>query len=153
MPSQLQRVNSVLAAAAPSQLDEFRTKLRIGVHWNTEVTLADAGHPVAQAFCSAMPVAYSSSQEHAWGPFARLILDAAYEATFQAAVINAYDSGNRTVFLTLLGGGAFGNPTDWILGSLQRAVQMFSESNLDVRIVSRGAPNSELQPLLSDSPS
>ena len=33
---------------------------RVGVQWDTEVTLADAEHIVTQVYCSALPVAYTS---------------------------------------------------------------------------------------------
>ena len=40
-----------------------------------------------------------------WEPLARLVLEAAYEATLLAAL----RQGSRVVFLTLLGGGVFKN--------------------------------------------
>ena len=64
-------------------------RLRIGVQWDTEVTLDDAGHTVTQAFCSALPIAYADHHADRWEPFARLVLDAAYEATLAAAALNA----------------------------------------------------------------
>ncbi len=48
-----------------------------------------------------------------YGPaFARLILwEVAYEATICTAILNAMSHGRNRLFLTLLGGGAFGNET------------------------------------------
>jgi hypothetical protein len=43
-----------------------------------------------------------------WEAFASLVLQAAYEATMFAAVLNA-QRGASNVVLTRLGGGAFGN--------------------------------------------
>ena len=40
--------------------DRLMGHLRVGVQWDTEVTLADAGHTVTQVYCSALPVAYTS---------------------------------------------------------------------------------------------
>ena len=40
-------------------LMDLRQLLRIGIQWNTQVTLNDAKHTVSQAYCSALPVAYS----------------------------------------------------------------------------------------------
>ncbi len=95
-------------------LDALRQTLRIGIQWDTQVTLPGCAHRVTQAYCSALPVAYSSHPHALWEPFARLVLEAAYEATLCAAQLNAARTGNRTVFLTLLGGGAFGNQSEWI---------------------------------------
>src|SRR3954468_13074580 len=66
---------------------------------------------VSQAFCSALPVAYSQVPSPHWELFGSLVLEAAYEATLWAAVINAQRGVSNVVFLTLLGGGAFGNPS------------------------------------------
>ena len=76
------------------------------------------------------------------------MLDAAYEATLAAAVLNAQATGNNTVYLTLLGGGVFGNSTSWILDAVRRAVDLFADRVLDVAIVSYGSANSQLQRLL-----
>jgi hypothetical protein len=43
------------------------------------------------------------------GTFAVLVLEGACEATLWAAAVNAHRAGSNVVFLTLLGGGAFGN--------------------------------------------
>jgi O-acetyl-ADP-ribose deacetylase (regulator of RNase III) len=67
------------------------------------------------------------------------VLEAAYEATLCAAIVNARTHGTNKVFLTLLGGGVFGNDTAWILGALQRAVRLYQQAALDVAIVSYGA--------------
>jgi len=130
--------------------DELRGKLQIGIHWETQVTLAGCDHRVTQAYCSALPVAYSRIPAAAWKPFAQLVLEAAYEASLAAAVLNASRTGNRQVFLTLLGGGAFGNDTGWIVQAIQRAMALHESHDLDLRIVSYGASNPSLRPLLSN---
>lgn len=104
-----------LEASSESELDRLRQLLRIGIQWNTQVTLNDSKHTVSQAYCSALPVAYSHHPSHLWAPFARLILEAAYEATICTASLNAICHGSNRLFLTLLGNGAFA--TKW-LGSL-----------------------------------
>ena len=98
--------------------DELRSRLRIGVQYDTQVTLDGRTHRVTQAFCSALPVAYTRHPPVLWTPFAPLVLEAAYEATVCAAIDNAARTGNRRLFLTQLGGGAFGNETEWILGAI-----------------------------------
>ncbi len=114
-----------LQASSERELDKLRQLLRIGLQWNTQVTLNECKHTVSQAFCSALPVAYSPHPSHLWEPFARLVLEAAYEATICAAVLNAMKYGNNRLFLTLLGGGAFGNQTNWIIDGIKRALTLY----------------------------
>ncbi len=69
-----------------------------------------------------------------------LVLQAAYEATMWAAVLNAQRGASNVVLLTQLGGGAFGNDEDWIHAAMRRALEMMSEFDLDVKLVSYGTP-------------
>jgi hypothetical protein len=138
-----------LQASTESELDRLRQLLRIGIQWNTQVTLNDSRHTVSQAYCSALPVAYSHHPSHLWAPFARLILEAAYEATFCTAILNAMSNGSNRLFLTLLGGGVFGNETGWIIRAIQRPLTLYRDVELDVAIVSYGAPNPSIQQLVS----
>ena len=138
-----------LQAASESELDRLRQLLRVGIQWNTQVTLNDSTHTVSQAYCSALPVAYSPHSSELWAPFARLILEAAYEATICTAILNATGHGSNRLFLTLLGGGVFGNETAWIVGAIQRALTLYKDVELDVAIVSYGSPTSAVQQLLS----
>jgi hypothetical protein len=55
------------------------------------------------------------------------------------------------VFLTLLGGGAFGNESDWIFAALEKSLTRFVGFNLDVAIVSHGASNSRIHKLAAGS--
>jgi len=57
-----------------------------------------------------------------------------------AAVLNARRGASNIVLLTLVGGGAFGNEEEWILGAMRRALMAVAPSDLDVRIVSYGTP-------------
>jgi hypothetical protein len=128
-----------LGALQPEQIDILRGKLRIGIHRDVEVTDAQGDHRplVSQAFCSALPVAYNRSvpRPH-WEALASLVLQAAYEATMSAAVLNAQRGASNVVLLTQLGGGAFGNHDDWIHAAMRRALEMMSGFELDVRLVS-----------------
>ena len=83
-----------------------------------------------------------------WERFARLILEATYEATFAAAAINFEKTGNNRLYLTLVGGGAFGNELAWILSAIQRAATVFAQHSLDVRIVSHRNPNPNLKAII-----
>lgn len=143
----LLQISERLAASSEKDLDELRQLLRIGIQWNTQVTLDDRQHTVSQAYCSALPVAYSNLPDDLWESFARLILQAGYEATLCAAILNSVRHGNNKVFLTLLGGGAFGNRTHWIIDGIERALSLYKDADLDIAIVSYGSSNTDIQKL------
>jgi hypothetical protein len=151
MPSAagLQEIHQRLSSMTEDQLDQLRQLLLVGIHWDTQVTLGKCSHTVSQAYCSALPVAYCSHSSPVWAPFARLVLDAAYEATFHAAMINAGRTGSRRVFLTLLGGGAFGNEMEWIVSAIERSLDVFANAGLDIAIVSYGRSNASVRQLIS----
>ena len=96
-----------------------------------------------------MPVAYSSHSDELWADFAQLVLEASYEATICANILNLNNSGNNKAYLTLLGGGAFGNRDDWIFAAILRALNLFSGFELDVSIVSYGASKPRVQELVN----
>jgi hypothetical protein len=123
--SGLVEIAKQLRALNESEIDRLRQKLRIGIQWNTQVTLNNCKHLVSQAYCAALPVAYTDHSPELWAEFAQLVLEGAYEATICAAVLNSVRNGNNRVFLTLLGGGAFGNQIDWIIGAIQRALNLY----------------------------
>ena len=129
--------------------DELADRLQIGLQWDTEVTLDGIGHTVTQAYCSALPVAYSVHAAETWEPLARLVLEAAYDATLAAACINAKSTGNRSVFLTLVGGGVFGNPAEWIIDAIGAAHVRHGTAGLDVVLVSFSGHDPRLDSLLS----
>jgi hypothetical protein len=131
----LEWISSLLEDSGPTERLALSGLVRIGIQWGTQVTLGEATHRVTQAYCSALPVAYSSHSAAQWAPFARFILEAAYEATLHVARLNAAQGGTRRVFLTFLGGGAFGNAKPWILDALHHALMLNRESGLDVRLV------------------
>src|SRR3954471_13197471 len=83
-------------------------------------------------------------------PFATLVLEAAYEATLWAGVLNAHRFSSRMVFLTQLGGGAFGNEPQWIDAAMRRALKKVVGLGLDVRIVSYREPDRGLERLAQE---
>lgn len=85
-----------------------------------------------------------------WGRIATLVLEAAYEATLLAARVDASGGRSPVVFLTRLGGGAFGNDDRWIDGAMRRALQLADGWGLDVRVVSYGAPTAGLKALVGE---
>jgi hypothetical protein len=146
----LEAIAGHLARVGPDRLDDLRGLLRIGIHRDVEVTDgAGDDRPqdrptVSQAFCSALPVAYTRVARSRWEAFASLVLQAAYEATMWAAVHNAQRGASNVVLLTCLGGGAFGNDESWISGAMGRALKLVSNVALDVRLVSYGLPTPAL---------
>lgn len=147
---QLNAINQTLAQLNETEITELINAVKIGVQYDTEVTLNNIGHAVTQAYCSAMPVAYTEHPAALWQPLASLILQAAYEATLAAAVVNATKTGNKKVYLTLLGGGAFGNAIGWIIDALQKALNAYCQRGLSIIIVSYGRSKPELSSLLTD---
>jgi hypothetical protein len=136
----------------PDGLETLGGKLRIGIHRDVEVTDAEGAirPSVSQAFCAALPVAYSQVPAAHWRQFASLVLDAAYEATLWAAVLNARRGASNIVLLTSLGGGAFGNDDGWIDAAMRKALKKVAGFGLDVRLVSYGSPSPELLRLAED---
>ena len=141
----------------------MRQKLRIGIQWDTQVTcrifsgggttsgggVTSGGHLLTQTYCSALPVAYGSHRKTLWADFAQLVLEASYEATLCTALLNLAKTGNNKVYLTLLGGGAFGNLDEWIFAAVKRAVEIFKDMPLDVAIVSYGRSNHRVRDFIA----
>lgn len=148
----LRKISRLLTSASEEERDRLRALLRIGIQWNTQVTIADSGHTVNQAYCAAVPVAYSTHSADLWEPFARLILEASYEATLWAALSAdrtlSGDGERPRVFLTLLGGGVFGNRREWIIESIERALIVHRYRDIEVGIVSYRSSNPAVRELI-----
>lgn len=138
-----------LGAADEAALEDLRGQLRLGLHRDVEVIDGPAPRPlVSQIFCSALPVAYARMAAAAWAPFARLVLEAAYEGTLLAGLLNAARGTSNRVLLTRLGGGAFGNADDWIDAAMLRALRLAGDRDLDVAVVSYGRASQEMRELV-----
>jgi len=142
----LEAITQHLKIQLMDQIDILRGKLRIGIHYDVEIIeRADLDRSlVSQSFCSALPVNYSSVPIDLWKPFASLVLEAAYEATMWAAVVNAQRGASNVVLLTLLGGGALGNRESWIYAAIRRALKLVTNFDLEVKLVSYGSPSKEI---------
>lgn len=147
----LDQINARLDSMTIAEIDAVRAALRVGVHRDVEVTTAATGHLVTQVYCSALPVEYNREPSSLFEPFARLILDATYEATVLAGAINAARTGNRTVFLTLVGGGVFGNEQPWIINAIERAASTVGDAGLDLAIVSYGSSKPAIASLVEST--
>ncbi|MEM6803809.1 MAG: hypothetical protein AAF696_20555 [Bacteroidota bacterium] len=141
-------INKKILAISHEEREALKGKLKIGLQWNTQVTLHNCQHLLSQAYCSALPVSYNELPPQLWEPFARLILEAAYEATMHAALINFQQTGKSKVFLTLLGGGAFGNDTDWIFESINKVMDTFEHTPLQVYFISYQHPHPRIEEIL-----
>lgn len=60
-------------------------------------------------------------------------------------VPNAAKTGNKTICLTLLGGGAFGKAESWIMTGTERSLWLLEDFDLDVAIDSYGSSNTSIQ--------
>lgn len=157
-PEGLKAITRLLDEASEDTRDLLRGHLAIGLHRGVEVTDVSDSEPrlVSQAYCSALPVRYSHLPDDDWERVARLVLEAAYEATLLAAAEQAIRGGSNKVLLTRLGGGAFGNADDWINSAIERALTVVEYARLDIRIVSFGSVSPAIQAIvdrwrLSDS--
>ncbi len=149
--SGLASIARTLDAMSVAEQGSLRDRLRVGLQWDVEVTGRIApGLLVSQVFCSALPVAYTRIPSTGWQAFATLVLEAAYEATVWAAVLNTHRTTSNVLYLTRVGGGAFGNEMAWIDGAIRRALQMVAGAGLDVRLVSYGQPDRELVRLVEE---
>lgn len=153
----LDAIAAYLAGVSETDIDALRGTLRIGVHSDVEVTDkgADDAMTVSQAFCSALPVAYGSVPAVHWAAFATMVLEASYEATLWAAVLNAHANGSNIVLLTRLGGGVFGNDAEWIDKAMRRALGLAQAgaagaAGLDVRLVCYNEPTVAQRALVRD---
>lgn len=144
----LEKINQQLSRLDENAYEQLKGLLRVGVQWDTEVTLTGNRKQVTQVYASALPVGYSEHPVDLWAPFARLILEATYEATFWIALENYRRTGNNKVYLTLVGGGVFGNKLEWIFSAIAKAVAKFSQEPLTVYVVSYGQSSPELQSFL-----
>ncbi|MCR9160494.1 MAG: hypothetical protein ACE37F_27750 [Nannocystaceae bacterium] len=121
--------------------EAFIDAMRIGVQSGVQVTFAkrfvepEAPARVNQAFCSALSCGYDRSPREAWAPLATAVLDAAYEATLLAARAGVREGTcSGKVWLTFLGGGAFGNDPQWIADAIARALRVAGDASLDIHI-------------------
>ncbi|MEU0499049.1 hypothetical protein [Mycobacterium sp. NPDC006124] len=130
----LRAITRLLQECTEADRDDLRGRLAIGLHRHVQVTDVAEPRLVSQAFCSALPVAYGDGRPGEWEAFARLVLEAAYEATLLAAV----GAESNVVLLTRIGGGVFGNADSWIDDAIMRALEIVANAGLDVRLVSHG---------------
>jgi len=131
--------------------DELLGTVKIGLQRRVQVTFhkrfleLDRSAFVFQALASAVSCGYSRVAPESWEPLATLALDAAYEATLLAAVLDS-EAAERsgTVWITFLGGGVFRNPKPWIASAIGRASSRCEHVDLDVRVAHFGRIDREM---------
>eukprot|EP00727_Mastigamoeba_balamuthi_P007682 m51a1_g3534 hypothetical protein (440) ;mRNA; r:956586-958078 len=121
----------------PASLEALARKIRVVLHSNVQVTFRGGdgelvlvpppGHLIDQVFCAAVNVGQGASgAQNSHSPqrdgLVRLALQAAYEGTYLSAIVNR----RRTLYLTLLGGGAFGNDIEDIFAAIRAAHRKWS---------------------------
>jgi len=140
----LAAIAHLLEMASEDDRDALRGKLAIGLHRDVEVT-DGSGHRVSQAYCSALPVGYSSHGKGSWEPFARLVLQASYEAILLAAAEQVNNGGSNKVLLTRIGGGVFRNGDDWIDSAIERAMGIVDDAGLEIIVVAHRSVSAGIQ--------
>jgi len=138
-------ITNKIKSLSKKDYEYLKGKLRIGIQWNSEVTISEHKNLVTQIYCSALPVSYTDIEAEKWSEFAKLILESTYEATFYTALRNYELTNNNKVFLTLIGGGAFGNKIEWIFNAIKKSIKKFSNTPLEIYIVSHGRSNPAIQ--------
>jgi len=133
--------------------DKLMQTIRIGVHDDIQVThsggfgskiMQDTDIRVTHCLSSAVPVTYNmrGTRSKDWERLARIILKASYECVFHAAILNMMrhsgEAGSRKIFLTLVGGGAFGNRSRWINDAIVHCCTKFKNLDLEVYLVCYG---------------
>lgn len=149
--------NGYLLAAGIAQPDAFARVLEdrfdaiaIGVHDDLEVVLGanwtgsvDGSPTIAQVYTSTLAALYGDLEAGPPMTIATQLLRAAYFGTLLAAAVG----DARRVVLTLIGGGAFGNPIGLIWSSIQWALdQVKPVLRRDLVVVINGRTLGELDP-------
>ena len=78
---------------------------------------------VCQVYCSGCPVNYTGKVCGAkeWKDFACCALDGCYLATLLAGAFISKSTGKKvTVYLTMVGGGVFGNLMSWVVAAVRK---------------------------------
>lgn len=133
-------------AAAAEVLDSAFELIRVGVHDDVEVALgANWGGPVpgaphhriAQVFTSTVALGGYSSK--GGGPGSDVVVRQLLRAAYLGTLLAAVELGKHTVVLTLIGGGAFGNPSRAIWDAIHWAIEEVSQytAGLDVLVNTR----------------
>lgn len=122
------------------------SKLRVAVHRDIQVTFGavygsehivveDPSQKVDQVFTATADLMCTNLELYRQHPGSvqkaiQTVLEAAYEGTLRAAALG----GRERVFLTLIGGGVFANPSAWIVQAIEKMAPFVVESGLQVYV-------------------
>ncbi|HCS52397.1 MAG TPA: hypothetical protein DIW81_12520 [Planctomycetaceae bacterium] len=67
-----------------------------------------------------------------------------------AAILNQERTGSNQLFLTLLGGGAFGNNSEWISTSITRSLDLYAGFGIDISLVSFGTSDESIRQIVRE---
>jgi ribosomal protein L33 len=124
--------------------EEILNNLKLGIQWDTEVI--GTNHCVSQIYCSAVPVSYNDIKAEELDSFSKIILEAVYEATFIAGILN---ETSNIIYLTLIGGSSFGNNKDWIMSAIEKNIEKYKDFDLDLRFITYSfIPDREIQRII-----
>lgn len=101
------------------------------LNWETKQLspVNDPSQLISQAFTAALFIGWDETPENDKNlEIAKLILKYAYETTIRLAAAE----GHKKVYLTLLGGGAFDNPTEWVIEAIKELIPFIKENDLTV---------------------
>ena len=121
-------------------------RIRVGIQWNAQVTSGTKTHElemctdpeqrVSQIFSAAMDMGWNNPADDVLVVrAATTLLRASYAAAVLTARINAAKGGQPTCFLTLMGGGVFGNKASWITDAIVELKDEIVASGVDFRLV------------------
>lgn len=145
----IKKIDDRISKMNHDERDFLKGKLKVSIQWNSEVTIANPEQLVTQVYCSALPIGYVNYiPGYLWENFAKIILEALYEATFYAALKNFKNNSSKKLFLTLVGGGVFANKEEWILEAIEKSVEKFRNTPLEISIVSYRNSNPEVKRLV-----
>lgn len=146
--SGLDAIGLEIEAMNNDEYEDLKGLLKVGIQKETEVTIVDRLQKVTQIYCSALPVGYSATNPIKWEKFSILILDGLYESTILSAIENREKTDNNKVYLTLVGGGVFGNKPEWIIESVVKNLKKYEFSGLEINFVSYGQSNKTVRRII-----
>ena len=152
----LKLLNEILSTK-PNVKNDLIDLLKVGFHRDLEVvfskrwTQKSEQKPflVSQVYSSALSIGYAKGG-NLWHPLAEIILNATYEAIIYIGMLNYLKTGNPKVYLTLIGGGFFGNPPKLISAAIKRAVLIANDNKYPLEIICGFFKESHINPYYSD---
>ena len=132
-------INQKLSLLTDSERENLKGLLEVGIHTNVQTNNEDSvlDHNVNLVLCSALPIRYMGLNQDESSLFCQLILEATYEATIISSIINR-KSMDEKLYLTKVGGNAFGNSHVWIANAILLSCKKYEHHSLDIQLVHFG---------------